>query len=99
MRYLFPRFFKDSVKDTKTIIDILSIYKNIYLDNGKKIELDDLLSKKRLKKPQNDVQNAEKSPTPRKHLKEYQFLKNISMHIFLELPKEKPRDYEKDLKY
>jgi hypothetical protein len=26
--------------------------------------------KKRLKKPQNDVQNAEKSPTPRKHLKE-----------------------------
>jgi len=47
---MHPRFFKDPINDTKKIMEILSIYKNIYTDNGKKIELDDLLSKKRLRK-------------------------------------------------
>lgn len=46
---MHPCFFKDPKNDTKRIIEILSIYKNIYADDGKKIELKDLLLKKRLK--------------------------------------------------
>jgi hypothetical protein len=33
----------------KKIIEVLKIYKNVYMDNGKKIELQDLLSKNKLK--------------------------------------------------
>ena len=47
---MHPHFFNDPKNDTEKIIEILSIYKNIYTDKGKKIELNDLLSKKRFKK-------------------------------------------------
>jgi FkbM family methyltransferase len=47
---MHPHFFKDSKNNTKKIIDVLRIYKNIYTDHGKKIELNDLLSEKRLEK-------------------------------------------------
>jgi len=47
---MHPHFFKDPKNDTKKIIDVLRIYKNIYTDGGKKIELNDLLTEKRIKK-------------------------------------------------
>jgi FkbM family methyltransferase len=47
---MHPHFFKDPKNDTKKIIDVLRIYKNIYTDDGKKIELNNLLSEKRLEK-------------------------------------------------
>ena len=47
---MHPPFFKNAKEDTKKIIDALEIYNNIYTDEGKKIELNDLLSKKRLKR-------------------------------------------------
>ena len=46
---MHPIFFKDAVEDTKKIIKVLNIYKNIFTDSGQKISLDDLLSKKRLR--------------------------------------------------
>jgi len=45
-----PIFFKDPICDTKKIIEILGIYKNIYTDEGEKISPDFLLSKNRLKR-------------------------------------------------
>jgi FkbM family methyltransferase len=47
---MHPIFFKNPREDTKKIIDILKIYKNIYTEKGQKIELEDLLSKRRFKK-------------------------------------------------
>jgi len=47
---MHPIFFKDPESDTKKIMEILSIYKNIYTDDGKKIDLNYLLSNKKLKK-------------------------------------------------
>ena len=47
---MHPMFFKNPVEDTKKVIEVLTIYKNIYTDEGKKIELHDLLLKKRLKR-------------------------------------------------
>jgi FkbM family methyltransferase len=47
---MHPHFFKNPKNDTKKIIDVLKIYKNIYTDERKKIELNDLLTEKRLKK-------------------------------------------------
>jgi len=47
---MHPHFFKDPLADTRAIIDILQMYKNIYTDDGKKIAFNDLLSEKRLKK-------------------------------------------------
>jgi len=46
---MHPIFFKDPINDTKKIIEVLKIYKFIYTDSGEKIELDELLSKKRLR--------------------------------------------------
>ena len=46
---MHPIFFKDAIEDTKKIIEVLKIYKNIFTDSGDKISLDDLLSKKRLR--------------------------------------------------
>jgi FkbM family methyltransferase len=46
---LHPLFFIKPVEDMKKIIEVLKIYKNVYTDNGKKIELQDLLSKNKLK--------------------------------------------------
>jgi len=47
---MHPHFFKNPEADTKALIDVLQIYKNIYTDNGKKINFNDLLTEKRLKK-------------------------------------------------
>jgi len=47
---MHPKFFNDPIEDTKKIIGVLKIYKNIYLDNGKKIEINDLISKEKLSK-------------------------------------------------
>jgi FkbM family methyltransferase len=47
---MHPIFFKNPEDDTKKIMEILSIYKNIYTDDGKKIDLNYLLSNKKLKK-------------------------------------------------
>ena len=47
---MHPRFFSDSIEDTRKIIDVLKIYKNIYTDNGEKIKTNDLLLKERLNK-------------------------------------------------
>ncbi|UCF13016.1 MAG: FkbM family methyltransferase [Thermoplasmatales archaeon] len=44
-----PPFFKNPEDDTRKIIDVLKIYRNIYSGKGEKIELNDLLGKKRLK--------------------------------------------------
>jgi FkbM family methyltransferase len=45
---MHPIFFKNPIEDTKKIIEVLKMYKNIYTDAGKKIEFGDLLSKKRI---------------------------------------------------
>jgi FkbM family methyltransferase len=47
---MHPEFFNDPKKDTVKIIDVLKIYKYVYFEGEKKIELSDLLSKKRLKR-------------------------------------------------
>ena len=47
---MHPHFFKNPKNDTKKIMEVLKIYKNIYTDERKKIELNDLLTEKRLKK-------------------------------------------------
>jgi hypothetical protein len=41
-------FFKNPRQDTQVIIDTLKVYTNIYTGNGKKIDLQDLMSKERL---------------------------------------------------
>jgi FkbM family methyltransferase len=46
---MHPNIFKNPEEDTKKVIDVLKIYKNIYSDKGKKIELYDLLLQKKLK--------------------------------------------------
>lgn len=46
---IHPCFFKNPKEDIKKIIDVLKIYKNIYSDKGKKIELYDLFLQKKLK--------------------------------------------------
>lgn len=47
---MHPKFFNNPKENTMKIIDVLKIYKNIYLDNGKKIDINDLLSKEKLSK-------------------------------------------------
>lgn len=47
---MHPHFFPDPKNDAKKITDVLKIYKNVYTDEGKKIELNDLHTEKRLKK-------------------------------------------------
>ena len=47
-KYLDSNFFMNPVEDTKKVIEVLKIYKNIYSDKGKKIELYDLLSQKNI---------------------------------------------------
>lgn len=47
---MHPPFFNNPEEGTRKIIDVLKIYKNSYTDEGEKIELNDLLSKKKLKK-------------------------------------------------
>jgi len=46
---IHPCFFDDIVKDTNKIIDVLKIYKNVYTEKGKKIELKNLLTKNTVK--------------------------------------------------
>ena len=46
---MHPLFFINPVEDMERIIEVLKVYKNIYTDKGKKIELQDLLLKNRLK--------------------------------------------------
>jgi FkbM family methyltransferase len=46
---MHPIFFMNPVEDTKKVIEVLKIYKNIYTEKGKKIELYDLLSQKKFK--------------------------------------------------
>jgi FkbM family methyltransferase len=46
---LHPLFFIKPVEYMKRIIEVLKIYNNVYTDNGNKIELQDLLSKNKLK--------------------------------------------------
>ena len=46
---MHPNIFKSPKEFTKNVIDVLKIYKNIYSDKGKKIELNDLLIQKKLK--------------------------------------------------
>ena len=46
---MHPIFFMNPVEDTKKVIDVLKIYKNIYTEKGKKIELFELLSQKKFK--------------------------------------------------
>ena len=46
---MHPIFFGNPEEDTRRIIDVLKVYKNFFTNKGKKIELYDLLSKKRLR--------------------------------------------------
>ena len=46
---MHPIFFNNPMEDAKKVIEVLSIYENIFTDKGEKIKLDDLLLKKRLK--------------------------------------------------
>ncbi len=52
---LHPHLFKNVDKDSKIIINILRIYKNIFYDNSKLINLNELLSKKLLKKERCEI--------------------------------------------
>lgn len=46
---MHPQFFDDPMNDTASITDVLKIYKNLYVEGKKKIDVSELLSKKRLK--------------------------------------------------
>lgn len=47
---MHPEFFDNPKEDTEKIIDMLKIYKAVYFEGEKKIEVSELLSKKRLKR-------------------------------------------------
>lgn len=47
---MHPPFFENPEENTRKIMDVIQIYKNIYANNGRKITLNDLLSEKRLNK-------------------------------------------------
>lgn len=47
---MHPPFFQSPTEDITKIFNILSVYKNIFLDTGEKIKLNDLLTKHRLTK-------------------------------------------------
>jgi FkbM family methyltransferase len=47
---IHPEFFDDPQKDTERLIDVLKIYKYFYIEGVKKIEINTLLSKKRVKR-------------------------------------------------
>ena len=47
---MHPLFFSDSRGDTQRIIDVLKIYKYLYIEGKKKVDVSELLSEKRLKR-------------------------------------------------
>jgi len=46
---MHPMFFSNPKKDTERIIDVLKIYKYLYIEGEKKVEVSELLSEKRFK--------------------------------------------------
>lgn len=47
---MHPAFFSDPEEDIKRIVDVLKMYKNLYIEGGEKVAIHELFFEKRLKK-------------------------------------------------